>query len=62
MNAVIDAELRLMNPAVRASRSLAARLLDPEFVEVGASERRRRAGERDWRMYGHQATPVPAGD
>ncbi|MFF2222861.1 DUF4440 domain-containing protein [Streptomyces globisporus] len=40
VNAAIDAELQLMDPAVRASRSLAARLLDPEFVEVGASGRR----------------------
>ncbi|MFD3336425.1 DUF4440 domain-containing protein [Streptomyces sp. NPDC058700] len=29
-----------MDPAVRASRTLAAPLLDPEFVEVGASGRR----------------------
>ncbi|MFI7326198.1 DUF4440 domain-containing protein [Streptomyces rubiginosohelvolus] len=122
VNAAIDAELQLLDPAVRASRSLAARLLDPEFVEVGASGRRwtyeemlaalpdldgggvggedgprfepsgmggvvlapgvvhltyesvidgrrarrsslwrRRAGETGWRMYYHQATPVPDG-
>lgn len=36
----IAAELRLMDPAVRASRTLAAALLDPEFVEVGSSGRR----------------------
>ncbi|MFF8592395.1 DUF4440 domain-containing protein [Streptomyces sp. NPDC015220] len=36
----IAGELRLMDPGVRASRSLARRLLDPEFVEVGASGRR----------------------
>ncbi|MFF3483575.1 DUF4440 domain-containing protein [Streptomyces sp. NPDC002701] len=36
----IAAELRLMDPAVRASRELAGRLLDPEFVEVGGSGRR----------------------
>ncbi|MFE9926226.1 DUF4440 domain-containing protein [Streptomyces sp. NPDC005774] len=36
----ITAELRLMDPAVRASHLLAAALLDPEFVEVGASGRR----------------------
>ncbi len=36
----IEAELRLMDPAVRASRALAAPLLDPEFVEVGSSGRR----------------------
>ncbi|MFJ6510601.1 DUF4440 domain-containing protein [Streptomyces sp. NPDC091406] len=40
VNAAIAAELQLMDPTVRASRSLAARLLDPEFVEVGASGRR----------------------
>ncbi|MFI1783938.1 nuclear transport factor 2 family protein [Streptomyces rubiginosohelvolus] len=123
VNAAIDAELQLLDPRVRASRSLAARLLDPEFVEVGASGRRwtyeemlaalpdldggggggedgprfeasgmggvllapgivhltyetvfdgrrdrrsslwrRRDGETGWRMYYHQATPVPAGD
>ncbi|WP_218924104.1 nuclear transport factor 2 family protein [Streptomyces sp. f150] len=124
VNTAIDAELQLMDPAVRASRSLAARLLDPEFVEVGASGRRwtyeemlaalpdldggsgsgegdgprfepsgmggvvlapgvvhltyetvfdgrrarrsslwrKRDGETDWRMYYHQATPVPVGD
>ncbi|MFE3484581.1 MULTISPECIES: DUF4440 domain-containing protein [Streptomyces] len=119
VNAAIAGELRLMDPAVRASRSLAGALLDPEFVEVGASGRRwtyeemlsalagldgggadrprhepsdmagevlgpglvhltyetvldgararrsslwrRRAGETAWRMYYHQATPVPAG-
>ncbi|MFJ9922185.1 DUF4440 domain-containing protein [Streptomyces rubiginosohelvolus] len=126
VSAAIDAELQLMDPAVRASRPLAARLLDPEFVEVGASGRRwryeemlaalpdldggsgsgegdgdgprfdasgmagvvlapgvvhltyetvfdgrrarrsslwrRQGGETGWRMYYHQATPVPAGD
>ncbi|MEU4920789.1 nuclear transport factor 2 family protein [Streptomyces parvus] len=123
VNAAIDAELQLLDPAVRTSRALAARLLDPEFVEVGASGRRwtyeemlaalpeldggggsgedgprfepsgmggvvlapgivhltyetvidgrrarrsslwrRRDGETGWRMYYHQATPVPAGD
>ncbi|GCB42930.1 DUF4440 domain-containing protein [Streptomyces sp. NL15-2K] len=36
----IAAELRLMDPAVRASRTLTASLLDPEFVEVGCSGRR----------------------
>lgn len=36
----IAGELRLMDPSVRASRSLARELLDPEFVEVGASGRR----------------------
>ncbi|MFJ5831584.1 DUF4440 domain-containing protein [Streptomyces sp. NPDC093089] len=36
----IAGELRLLEPAVRASRTLSAELLDPEFVEVGASGRR----------------------
>ncbi|TYR38570.1 nuclear transport factor 2 family protein, partial [Streptomyces parvus] len=40
VNAAIDAELQLLDPRVRGSRALAARLLDPEFVEVGASGRR----------------------
>ncbi|MEU5164512.1 DUF4440 domain-containing protein [Streptomyces sp. NPDC020875] len=37
--AAIAAELRLMDPLVRSSREEAARLLDPEFTEVGASGR-----------------------
>ncbi|MEU9314315.1 nuclear transport factor 2 family protein [Streptomyces sp. NPDC048295] len=36
----IAGELRLMDPAVRATRSLARQLMDPDFVEVGASGRR----------------------
>ncbi|MGW8352368.1 nuclear transport factor 2 family protein [Streptomyces wedmorensis] len=36
----VAGELRLLEPAVRASRTLAAELLDPAFVEVGASGRR----------------------
>ncbi|MEU3524770.1 DUF4440 domain-containing protein [Streptomyces sp. NPDC038707] len=36
----IAGELQLMDPCVRASRERAARLLDPEFVEVGGSGRR----------------------
>ncbi|MFD9224752.1 DUF4440 domain-containing protein [Streptomyces sp. NPDC060064] len=36
----IAGELRLMDPGVRSSRSLTRQLLDPEFVEVGASGRR----------------------
>ncbi|OLZ59008.1 DUF4440 domain-containing protein [Streptomyces amritsarensis] len=36
----VACEMRLMGPGVRASRVLADRLLDPEFVEVGASGRR----------------------
>ncbi|MFE6709640.1 DUF4440 domain-containing protein [Streptomyces sp. NPDC057695] len=33
-------ELQLLSPAARSSRALAEQLLDPEFVEVGASGRR----------------------
>ncbi|MEE1752511.1 nuclear transport factor 2 family protein [Streptomyces sp. SP18CS02] len=116
----IAGELRLVDPGVRTSRERAERLLDPDFVEVGASGRRwtreemlaelpamegaapdgpryeisgmrgvqlapdlvhltyetvidgRRArrsslwrrtpgpaGDAGWRMYHHQATPVP---
>jgi hypothetical protein len=40
VNEAVAAELRLMDPNVRASRSLARELLDPEFVEIGASGRR----------------------
>ncbi|MER6784887.1 nuclear transport factor 2 family protein [Streptomyces sp. NPDC000658] len=119
VNEAIAGELALMDPAVRASRARFERLLDPEFVEVGASGRRytyadmlawlpdhpgaspdgpryepssiagvvlapglvhltyetdfdgrrarrsslwrRRSGETGWRMYHHQATPVPPG-
>ncbi|MGW1721401.1 nuclear transport factor 2 family protein [Streptomyces sp. NPDC002306] len=39
VNEAIEAELRLLDPAVRSSRDEALRLLDPEFVEVGASGR-----------------------
>ncbi|MEU9859786.1 DUF4440 domain-containing protein [Streptomyces sp. NPDC047971] len=38
--AAVAAELRLMEPSVRTSRALARDLLDPDFVEVGASGRR----------------------
>ncbi|MCQ0022099.1 DUF4440 domain-containing protein [Streptomyces somaliensis DSM 40738] len=38
--AAVAGELRLLEPAVRTSREEAARLLDPEFTEVGASGRR----------------------
>ncbi|MFE9561583.1 DUF4440 domain-containing protein [Streptomyces sp. NPDC006487] len=116
----IAGELRLMDPGVRASRPLARQLLDPEFVEVGASGRRwtydemlaalpeldgaeegrprhepadftgvllapglvhltyettldgnrarrsslwrRQGAATTWRMYYHQATPVPPAD
>ncbi|WP_367319268.1 DUF4440 domain-containing protein [Streptomyces sp. HUAS ZL42] len=40
VNQAIAGELSLMDPAVRISRAEAVRLLDPEFVEVGASGRR----------------------
>ncbi|CAL9357625.1 DUF4440 domain-containing protein [Streptomyces sp. Tu 3180] len=40
VNAAIEGELRLMDPAVRSSRTEVARLLDPEFTEVGSSGRR----------------------
>ncbi|WP_404960309.1 DUF4440 domain-containing protein [Streptomyces sp. 147326] len=36
----IAGELRLMDPSVRMSQSLVRQLLDPHFVEVGASGRR----------------------
>ncbi|MCX4826024.1 DUF4440 domain-containing protein [Streptomyces sp. NBC_01142] len=41
----IAGELRLMDPSVRTSRSLARQLLDPDFVEVGASGRQWTYGE-----------------
>ena len=44
MAEAITGELRLMDPAFRSSGE-AARLLDPEFVEVGASGRRYTYGE-----------------
>lgn len=40
VRAAIEGELRLLDPAVRSSRTETARLLDPEFTEVGASGRR----------------------
>ncbi|MFD5159397.1 DUF4440 domain-containing protein [Streptomyces hawaiiensis] len=40
VRAAIAGEVRLMDPSVRMSRSLARELLDPDFVEVGASGRR----------------------
>ncbi|MFH8798605.1 DUF4440 domain-containing protein [Streptomyces sp. NPDC017936] len=40
VNAAIEGELRLLDPAVRSSRTEAVRLLDPEFTEVGSSGRR----------------------
>ncbi|MFE7480483.1 DUF4440 domain-containing protein [Streptomyces sp. NPDC057552] len=120
ISAAITGELQLLDPDVRVSPSLAAELLDPEFVEVGASGRRwtyeemltalpqldggntdggprfevsgmtgtvlapglvhltyesvfdgnrarrsslwrRQDGGTAWRLYYHQATPVPAG-
>ncbi|MFB7406725.1 DUF4440 domain-containing protein [Streptomyces sp. NPDC056202] len=38
--AAVAGELALLDPAVRVSRARAAELLDPGFVEVGASGRR----------------------
>ncbi|WP_327677544.1 nuclear transport factor 2 family protein [Streptomyces sp. NBC_00467] len=38
--AAIAGELRLMDPTVRSARDLARQLLDPDFVEIGASGRR----------------------
>lgn len=40
VEAVRQAELRLLEPNVRASPALVAELLDPEFTEFGASGRR----------------------
>lgn len=40
VRAAIDAELRLLDPEVRACSALVLELLDPEFVEFGASGRR----------------------
>ncbi|WP_078652296.1 hypothetical protein [Streptomyces sp. NRRL F-525] len=62
VNEAIAGELALLDPAVRASRSEAVRLLDPEFVEIGASGRRPSRAPSSppaWRMFYHQGTPVP---
>ncbi|MFJ1551989.1 DUF4440 domain-containing protein [Streptomyces sp. NPDC088246] len=40
VQAAIEAEMRLLDPAVRASAALVSELLDPEFLEIGASGRR----------------------
>ncbi|MGC5008602.1 DUF4440 domain-containing protein [Streptomyces sp. DT203] len=40
VQAAVAAEMRLLDPDVRASRSLVSELLDPEFLEIGASGRR----------------------
>ena len=37
VRAAIEGELRLLEPAVRASRESLEQLLDPEFAEIGAS-------------------------
>ena len=39
VQAAVDGELRLLDPAVRASPALVAELLDPGFTEIGASGR-----------------------
>ena len=53
VDAAIEAELRLMDPAVRASRTLAPELLDPDFVEVGSSGRRYTYDEMVAELAGH---------
>ncbi|MFD8818124.1 DUF4440 domain-containing protein [Streptomyces sp. NPDC059627] len=40
VQAAVDAELRLLDPEVRARPDLVLELLDPEFTEVGVSGRR----------------------
>lgn len=40
VQAAIEAELRLLDPAVRATPALVLQLLDPDFTEIGASGRR----------------------
>jgi hypothetical protein len=40
VEAAIEAEMRLLDPEVRASPALVLELLDPEFTEFGASGRR----------------------
>ncbi|WP_328323169.1 MULTISPECIES: nuclear transport factor 2 family protein [unclassified Streptomyces] len=40
VEAAIAAEMRLLDPDVRAAPGLVSELLDPEFTEIGASGRR----------------------
>ncbi|WP_256638523.1 nuclear transport factor 2 family protein [Streptomyces murinus] len=40
VRAAIDGEIRLLDPEVRAVPALVLELLDPEFIEFGASGRR----------------------
>ncbi|WP_406324057.1 DUF4440 domain-containing protein [Streptomyces sp. NBC_01637] len=40
VQAAVATEMRLLDPDVRASPSLVCELLDPEFLEIGASGRR----------------------
>ncbi|MFF4641013.1 DUF4440 domain-containing protein [Streptomyces olivaceus] len=40
VQAAIDGEMRLLDPEVRASPARVLELLDPEFIEFGASGRR----------------------
>ncbi|GGM16711.1 DUF4440 domain-containing protein [Streptomyces fumigatiscleroticus] len=40
VQAAVEAEMRLLDPEVRASSALVSSLLDPEFTEFGASGRR----------------------
>ncbi|MFE1256050.1 nuclear transport factor 2 family protein [Streptomyces fungicidicus] len=53
VNEAIERELRLLSPAVRSSRTETARLLDPEFTEVGASGRRYTYAEMLAELSGH---------
>ncbi|MFG2141534.1 DUF4440 domain-containing protein [Streptomyces sp. NPDC048650] len=39
VEAAVAAEMRLLDPEVRASSALVSELLDPEFIEIGASGR-----------------------
>ncbi|MFD3523144.1 DUF4440 domain-containing protein [Streptomyces sp. NPDC058653] len=40
VQAAVAAEIRLLDPVVRASPALVSELLDPDFIEIGASGRR----------------------
>ncbi len=53
VSAAIEGELRLLDPAVRSSRAEVARLLDPEFTEVGASGRRYTYAEMVAELHDH---------
>ncbi|WP_193511836.1 nuclear transport factor 2 family protein [Streptomyces griseoloalbus] len=53
VKAATEGELRLMDPAVRSSRTEVVRLLDPEFTEVGASGRRYTYAEMVAELHDH---------